>query len=47
VVEVKDLDHLNKVVSAMKSIDGILEVQRREYFGSHEMGVETGRVIGG
>jgi GTP pyrophosphokinase len=47
VIEVKDLDHLNKVVGAMKSIDGILEVQRREYFGSHEMGIETGRVVGG
>jgi len=47
VVEVKDLDHLNRVVGAMKSIEGILEVQRREYFGSHEMGVETGRVVGG
>jgi hypothetical protein len=44
---VKDLDHLKKVVGAMKSIDGILEVQRREYFGSNELGVEAGRVIGG
>ena len=47
VIEVKDLDHLNRVVGAMKSIDGILEVERREYFGSHELGVETGRVVGG
>ncbi|HET7693387.1 MAG TPA: bifunctional (p)ppGpp synthetase/guanosine-3',5'-bis(diphosphate) 3'-pyrophosphohydrolase [Gemmatimonadota bacterium] len=47
VIEVKDLDHLNRVVGAMKSIDGILEVERREYFGSHELGVESGRVVGG
>ena len=47
VVEVKDLDHLNRVVGAMKSIEGILDVQRREYFGSHQMGIETGRVVGG
>jgi GTP diphosphokinase / guanosine-3',5'-bis(diphosphate) 3'-diphosphatase len=47
VIEVKDLDHLNRVVGAMKSIDGILEVERREYFGSHELRVETGRVVGG
>jgi len=47
VIEVKDLDHLNRVVGAMKSIDGILEVERREYFGSHQLGVETGRVVGG
>ncbi|HJR54106.1 MAG TPA: bifunctional (p)ppGpp synthetase/guanosine-3',5'-bis(diphosphate) 3'-pyrophosphohydrolase [Gemmatimonadota bacterium] len=46
VIEVKDLDHLNRVVGAMKSIEGILEVERREYFGSHELGVETGRVVG-
>ncbi|MFN2383356.1 MAG: bifunctional (p)ppGpp synthetase/guanosine-3',5'-bis(diphosphate) 3'-pyrophosphohydrolase [Gemmatimonadota bacterium] len=44
VVEVKNLDHLTKVISAMKSIDGILEVERKEYVGSHELGGESGRV---
>ena len=47
VVEVSDLDHLNRVVESMKSIDGILEVERREYFGSHELEEEPGRVVGG
>ena len=42
VVEVRDLEHLNRVVGAMKSIDGILDVERREYFGSHELGVIRG-----
>ncbi len=46
VVEVKDLEHLNRVVGAMKSIEGILEVERKEYFGSHELGAEPGRVVG-
>jgi guanosine-3',5'-bis(diphosphate) 3'-pyrophosphohydrolase len=39
VVEVRDLEHLNRVIGAMKSIDGILEVERREYLGSHELDV--------
>jgi hypothetical protein len=30
----------------MKSIDGILEVERKEYFGAHHMGTEPPRVIG-
>lgn len=47
VVEVKDLEHLNKVIGAMKSIDGILEVERREYFGTHSLEPEPGRVVGG
>ena len=47
VVEVRDLDHLNKVIDSMKSIEGILEVERREYFGSHELESEPGRVVGG
>ena len=42
VVEVRDLEHLNRVVGAMKSIDGILEVERKEYFGSNELGVVRG-----
>jgi guanosine-3',5'-bis(diphosphate) 3'-pyrophosphohydrolase len=46
VVEVTDLGHLTRVIEAMKSIDGILEVERREYFGSHQLGSEPGRVVG-
>jgi guanosine-3',5'-bis(diphosphate) 3'-pyrophosphohydrolase len=44
VVEVRDLEHLNRVIGAMKSIDGIVEVERREYLGSHELGVVRGGV---
>ncbi len=47
VVEVRDLGHLTKVIGSMKSIDGILDVERREYFGSHELEAEPGRVVGG
>ncbi len=46
VVEVTDLDHLTRVIAAMKSIDGILEVERKEYLGSHQLGSESGRVVG-
>ncbi|MGH7570415.1 MAG: RelA/SpoT family protein [Gemmatimonadota bacterium] len=45
VVEVTDLEHLNRVIESMKSIDGILEVERKEYFGAHHMR-EPGRVVG-
>jgi guanosine-3',5'-bis(diphosphate) 3'-pyrophosphohydrolase len=38
VVEVRDLEHLNRVIGAMKSIDGILEVERKEYLGTRELG---------
>jgi GTP pyrophosphokinase len=47
VVEVRDLEHLHRVIGAMKSIDGILEVERKEYFGSHELGVMRGGVKSG
>jgi guanosine-3',5'-bis(diphosphate) 3'-pyrophosphohydrolase len=47
VVEVRDLEHLNRVIGAMKSIEGILEVERREYFGSHELGVIRGAAKAG
>ncbi|HUP01233.1 MAG TPA: bifunctional (p)ppGpp synthetase/guanosine-3',5'-bis(diphosphate) 3'-pyrophosphohydrolase [Gemmatimonadota bacterium] len=42
VVEVTDLDHLTRVIGAMKTIDGILEVERKEYVGSHQLAVESG-----
>lgn len=45
VVEVTDLEHLNRVIESMKSIDGILEVERKEYFGAHHMGASTNRAI--
>ena len=32
VVEVQDLAHLRKVVRAVLSVDGVLNVQRRESF---------------
>jgi GTP pyrophosphokinase len=44
VVEVRDLEHLNRVIGAMKATDGILEVERREYIGTHELGVIKGGV---
>jgi len=43
VVEVTDLEHLNRVIESMKSIDGILEVERKEYFGSHALDVQDVR----
>jgi guanosine-3',5'-bis(diphosphate) 3'-pyrophosphohydrolase len=46
VVEVTDLDHLTRVIGAMKSIDGILEVERKEYLGSHQLDSASGRVVG-
>jgi GTP pyrophosphokinase len=46
VIEVRDLVHLNRVLESMKSIDGILDVERKEYFGSHELGSDAGRVVG-
>lgn len=46
VVEVKDLGHLNRVVDAMKTIEGILEVERKEYFGSHQLGSSSEKAVG-
>ncbi|MGH7588028.1 MAG: RelA/SpoT family protein, partial [Gemmatimonadota bacterium] len=43
VVEVTDLEHLNRVIESMKSIDGILEVERKEYFGAHHLGTNASR----
>ncbi len=45
VVEVTDLEHLTRVIESMKSIDGILEVERKEYFGAHHMGAGANRAV--
>ena len=34
VVEVENLDHLKRVVNAVKRVKGVLSVERREHFGS-------------
>jgi GTP pyrophosphokinase len=34
VVEVEDLDHLNRVIKAVRRVKGVLSVERREHFGS-------------
>ena len=41
VVEVKDLQHLNKVIEAMRRVDGIVAVERKEYLSNNERGIET------
>jgi GTP pyrophosphokinase len=41
VVEVRDLQHLNKVIEAMRRVDGILAVERKEYLSNNERGIET------
>jgi GTP pyrophosphokinase len=45
VVEVTDLDHLKRVIEAMKAIKGILEVERKEYFGAEHLNVSPDRAI--
>ncbi|HET9582032.1 MAG TPA: bifunctional (p)ppGpp synthetase/guanosine-3',5'-bis(diphosphate) 3'-pyrophosphohydrolase [Gemmatimonadota bacterium] len=45
VVEVTDLEHLKRVIESMKSIDGILEVERKEYFGAHHLGTNANRAV--
>ncbi|HUP18837.1 MAG TPA: bifunctional (p)ppGpp synthetase/guanosine-3',5'-bis(diphosphate) 3'-pyrophosphohydrolase [Gemmatimonadota bacterium] len=47
VVEVKDLEHLTRVIRSMKAIDGILDVERREYVGAHAQEPQPGRAVGG
>jgi GTP diphosphokinase / guanosine-3',5'-bis(diphosphate) 3'-diphosphatase len=41
VVEVRDLQHLNKVIEAMRRVEGILAVERKEYLSNNERGIET------
>jgi GTP diphosphokinase / guanosine-3',5'-bis(diphosphate) 3'-diphosphatase len=38
VVEVENLDHLKRVVNAIRRIKGVLSVERREHFGAAELG---------
>lgn len=45
VVEVTDLDHLKRVIEAMKAIKGILEVERKEYFAAEHLDVSPDRAI--
>lgn len=37
VVEVENLDHLKKVINAVKRVKGVISVERREHFGSSEL----------
>ena len=41
VVEVADLPHLNKVIAAMRRVEGVTSVERREYLSTNERGIET------
>ncbi|HEY7529627.1 MAG TPA: bifunctional (p)ppGpp synthetase/guanosine-3',5'-bis(diphosphate) 3'-pyrophosphohydrolase [Gemmatimonadota bacterium] len=41
VVEVADLAHLNRVIAAMRRVEGVTSVERREYLSTNERGVET------
>jgi GTP pyrophosphokinase len=41
VVEVADLAHLNRVIAAMRRVDGVTSVERREYLSTNERGIET------
>jgi GTP diphosphokinase / guanosine-3',5'-bis(diphosphate) 3'-diphosphatase len=40
VVEVENLDHLTRVVNAVRRVKGVLSVERREHFGESELNVE-------
>ena len=37
VVEVENLDHLNRVIQSVRRIKGVLSVERREHFGESEL----------
>ncbi|MBA2564993.1 MAG: bifunctional (p)ppGpp synthetase/guanosine-3',5'-bis(diphosphate) 3'-pyrophosphohydrolase [Gemmatimonadetes bacterium] len=41
VVEVSDLGHLNRVIAAMRRVEGVVAVERKEYLSSNERGIET------
>ncbi|MFN2431853.1 MAG: bifunctional (p)ppGpp synthetase/guanosine-3',5'-bis(diphosphate) 3'-pyrophosphohydrolase [Gemmatimonadota bacterium] len=41
VVEVNDLQHLNRVLAAMRRVEGVLAVERKEYLSNNERGIET------
>jgi GTP pyrophosphokinase len=34
VVEVENLDHLKRVVNAIRRVKGVISVERREHFGA-------------
>jgi GTP diphosphokinase / guanosine-3',5'-bis(diphosphate) 3'-diphosphatase len=40
VVEVENLDHLTRVMNAVRRVKGVLSVERREHFGESELNVE-------
>jgi GTP pyrophosphokinase len=40
VVDVENLDHLKKVMSAIRRVKGVISVERREHFGSSEAAAE-------
>jgi GTP diphosphokinase / guanosine-3',5'-bis(diphosphate) 3'-diphosphatase len=40
VVEVENLDHLRRVINAVKRVKGVIAVERREHFGESELAVE-------
>ena len=37
VVEVENLDHLKKVINAIRRVKGVLSVERREHFNASEL----------
>ena len=37
VVEVQDLSHLNKVLGAVRSVKGVISVERRESFSEADL----------
>lgn len=41
VVEVENLDHLRKVMGAIRRVKGVLKVERREHLGSSDLTAET------
>ncbi len=40
VVEVENLDHLNRVIKAVRRVKGVLSVERREHFGESDLTAE-------
>ncbi len=38
VVEVENLDHLKRVVNAIRRMKGVLSVERREHFNAADVG---------
>lgn len=40
VVEVENLDHLNRVINAVRRVKGVISVERREHFNESDLNVE-------